>query len=155
MARMEEDFLAAQDEETHNSLVLWKRFIDDIVAIWRGSKDRLVQFLHRLDGSDPDIKFTWNIDARRINYLDVDIYKGPRFDETGRLDTRTHIKETNSFQYVHASSKHPPRSSRGLKSGRPRDLGGTTNDAEFRRDSPESSHKEVMDDKRYPGGPVT
>ena len=43
MAQMEEDFLAAQDEETHNSLVLWKRFIDDIVAIWRGDKDSLVR----------------------------------------------------------------------------------------------------------------
>ena len=114
MAQMEEDFLAAQDEETHNSLVLWKRFIDDIVAIWRGDKDRVLRFLHRLDDSDPDIKFTWTIDSRRINYLDVDAYKGHRFDETGRLDTRTHIKETNSFQYVHASSIHPPLSSRGL-----------------------------------------
>ena len=104
MAQMEEDFLAAQDEETHNSLVLWKRFIDDIVAIWRGDRDRLVRFLHRLDDSDPNIKFTWTIDSRRINYLDVDAYKGPRFHETGRLDTRTHIKETNSF-----SMSMPPR----------------------------------------------
>ena len=107
MAQLEEDFLAAQDEETHNSLVLWKRFVDDIVAIWRGDKDSLLRFLDRLDNSDPDIKYTWTIDSRRMNYLDVDAFKGHRFNESGLLDTRTHIKETNSFQYVHASSIHP------------------------------------------------
>ena len=59
MARLEEDFLSAQDEETHRSLVLWKRFIDDIVAVWRGGMDSLLQFLDRLDNSDTDIKYTW------------------------------------------------------------------------------------------------
>ena len=114
MARLEEDILAAQEEETHNSLVLWKRYIDDIVAIWRGDKASLLRFLDRLDNSDPHIKYTWTVDSSRMNYLDVDAFKGHRFDETGFLDTRTHIKETNSFQYVQASSSYPPLSSRGF-----------------------------------------
>ena len=112
----------------------------------------------RLDDSDPDIKFTWTIDSRRINYLDIDAYKGPRFDETGRLDTRTHIKETHSFQYVHASSIHPPLSSRGLSSGRPRDSGEirqvTQNSIEALQHLHGNLHRGAMDGRRYPGGPV-
>ena len=107
MAKTEKDFIESQDEETKNSLVLWKRFIDDIFVVWRCSRDGLLHFLERLNETDPDIKFTWNIDEKEVNYLDVYIYKGPRSSETGHLDTRTHIKETNSSQYVHASSCHP------------------------------------------------
>ena len=135
MARLEEDFLAAQDEETHSSLVLWKRFIDDIVAVWRGGMDSLRRFLDRLDNSDSDIKYTWTVDYTRINYLDVDVFKERRFKETGLFDTRTHIKETNSFQYVHASSSHPPSVFKGVVIGETTRLRNTTDNDEFYRDA--------------------
>ena len=85
---------------------------DSTTAIWIGNKVSLHRFLDGLNRSDPDLKFTWNIDGTTVNYLDVDVYKGPLFSETCHLNTRTHIKETHSFQNVHASSCHRLQSSR-------------------------------------------
>ena len=35
------------------------------------------------------------------------VYKGPRFQETGILDIKTHIKKTNKQLYIHKTSHHP------------------------------------------------
>ena len=96
MSEIDSKFLESQREEIKDKLIVWKRYIDDIVVVWRENKKDLLAFLKALNKYDLDLSFTWDIDLYKDNYLEVDIHKGRRFEETGHLDTRTHIEETNS-----------------------------------------------------------
>ena len=65
----------------------------------------------------PTIHFTWTISTESVEFLDIRIYKGSRFRETGILDVQTHFKPTNTFQYLHFSSSHPKGVFKGLVKG--------------------------------------
>ena len=64
------------------------------------------------------INFTWTISTESDEFLDIRIYKGSRFRDTGFLDVQTHFKATNTFQYLHFSSSHPKGVFKGLAKGR-------------------------------------
>ena len=52
-----------------------------------------------------------------ITFLDTIIYKGDRFQTDSILDIKTHYKPTETFQYTHFTSCHPPGVKRGLIKG--------------------------------------
>ena len=51
------------------------------------------------------------------SFLDTIIYKGDRFRNDSILDIRTHYKPTETFQYTHFTSCHPPGLKRGFIKG--------------------------------------
>ena len=63
------------------------------------------------------IKFTHHISKDCVPFLDLEIYKGDRFKESGILDVRPHFKDTNRFQYLQYSSAHPRSTFRGTVKG--------------------------------------
>ncbi len=85
----------------------WFRYIDDIFLTWTQDRTTLDSFMNRLNNHHCDIKFTWTTSDTETTFLDVDLYKGKRFQEDGTLDTKTHYKTTNTFQYLHSTSYHP------------------------------------------------
>ena len=103
MDRLERKFL----EKEPLKPLLWKRYIDDILCLWIGSRSELEHFLERLNNEHPTIKFTWSISDTQVEYLDLNLFKGERFATTNLLDLSTHFKKTNTFQYLHFSSCHP------------------------------------------------
>ena len=113
MDRFERAFLAQEPIQP----LVWKRYIDDILCIWTGSRSELDNFLDRLNRAHHSIKFTWSISNERIQFLDLNIFKGDRFIETGHIDLSTHFKSTNTFQYLHFSSSHPRSVFKGLVKG--------------------------------------
>ena len=62
----------------------------------------------------PTIKFTAEISETETTFLDTNVYKGERFKKAAVLDVRTHFNPTETFQYTHFSSCHPPT---GVKRG--------------------------------------
>ena len=52
-----------------------------------------------------------------ITFLDTCVYKGERFKKESKLDVRTHFKPTETFQYTHFSSRHPPGVRKGFIKG--------------------------------------
>ena len=77
--------------ENEQRLVYWKREMDDIFFVWRGTKDELEEFVWHLNGVEFKIKFTLNHEENGfIAFLDVGITKkggsSPMF--TGSLHTR-------------------------------------------------------------------
>ena len=52
-----------------------------------------------------------------IIFLDTCIYKGARFEKESILDTRTFFKPTETFQYTHFKSCHPPGVKKGFVKG--------------------------------------
>ena len=50
-------------------------------------------------------------------FLDTVVYKGKRFHDQSILDIKTHFKPTETFQYTHFSSSHPPGVKKGFVMG--------------------------------------
>jgi len=80
------------------------RFIDDIILIWTGQENQLKDFIAYLNNAHPTIKFTSESSRRNINFLDVTLSK----DEKGYLSTDVYQKPTDTHNYLHNNSSHPP-----------------------------------------------
>lgn len=95
----------------------WKRYIDDIFSLWNVDKEGIEEFITLANQHHPTIKFTAEISDKEINFLDTTVFKGERFHEQAILDIRTHFKPTETFQYTHYSSCHPPGVKKGFIKG--------------------------------------
>jgi len=60
-----------------------------------------------LNSAHDTIKFTCESSEQSVDFLDLTIYKGSRFLNTGKLDIKPFFKHTNKFQYLHFNSAHP------------------------------------------------
>jgi len=91
--------------------------------IERSSKNPMMSFSIELKQRENNrvhgatIKFTAEISDREITFLDTWVYKGERFKEESILDVRTHFKPTETFQYKHFTSCHPPGVRKGFIKG--------------------------------------
>ena len=95
----------------------WKRYIDDIFSIWNINKDVVTQFIEQANSHHPTIKFTAEVSDTETTFLDTKAYKGERFAKESKLDIKTHFKATETFQYTHFSSCHPPGVKKGFIKG--------------------------------------
>ena len=87
---------------------VWKRYIDDVFSLWDASKQDIDLFIEQANTFHPTIKFTAEISEKEITFLDTVVYKGERFQNKSILEVKTHYKPTETFQYTHYSSCHPP-----------------------------------------------
>ena len=58
-------------------LQLYKRFIDDIIVVWTGPRDLLLEFINTLvlNTKDDRIKITFDISDSSIPFLDLLLFK--------------------------------------------------------------------------------
>jgi len=94
-----------------------QRFIDDVFSLWDIDKQEIDLFLEQANSFHPTIKFTAEISEKEIAFLDAVVYKGERFQKDAILDIKTHYKPTETFQYTHYTSCHPPGVKRGFIKG--------------------------------------
>ena len=113
MGKVETEILS---QSTIKPLV-WKRYIDDIFSLWDTIREVLNEFIDKANNHHPTIKFTAEISDTETTFLDTSIYKGERFISESVLDIRTHYKATETFQYTHFSSCHPPGVRKGFIKG--------------------------------------
>jgi hypothetical protein len=91
-------------------IILWKRFIDDIFMLFKGTKsdcEKLVNWLNSLMPGVVKLKFEFSF--TRIIFLDLEI-----FIEDGRLKTDLHTKPTNKQLYLDFTSNHPDHCKRSI-----------------------------------------
>ena len=83
----------------------WKRYIDNIFFLWRGSVSDLESFISDLNQEHFYIKFTttYDINKRAVPFLDMEI----SIDENGFIKTDWFKKKTAKCQYLLPSSCHP------------------------------------------------
>ena len=87
--------------------LLYVRFIDDILMVWnKDDESHVTTWLDGITQQTPSIKFTSKSSDDEIDFLDLTLYKGSRFRQTGYLDIKTHEKELNKYLYIPFSSKH-------------------------------------------------
>ena len=59
----------------NNITRLYLRFIDDILIIWTGTLEQLLEFKQRINKVHPSIKFNLKFWNKKINILDTVVYK--------------------------------------------------------------------------------
>ena len=95
----------------------WKRYIDDVFSLWDCNRNEVERFIEQTNTFHPTIKFTAEISENEIIFLDTVVFKGERFIKESILDIKTHYKPTETFQYTHFTSCHPPGVKRGFIKG--------------------------------------
>lgn len=99
MDQLERKILAPQELQPN----IWKRFIDDIFAIYRCTDDEITDHLDALNRAHPTIKFTMEYSRHSINFLDTTVYVGTN----RRLETKLYTKPTDAHLYLDYTSHHP------------------------------------------------
>ena len=54
------------------------------------------------------------IESYSVNFLDLTVYKGPKFRSSGHLDSKVYFKPTDSHQLLHTNSFHPRHTFPGI-----------------------------------------
>ena len=91
-----------QTQPVHPLLI--KRYIDDLLILWKHSEASLKTFLLQLNEFHPSLHFKYTFSSSEVNFLDLTIYKD---DSSQSLHTRTYQKPQNLYQYLHFTSNHP------------------------------------------------
>ena len=88
--------------------LLYSGFLGDILGVWPGTHQQLLDFQSFLNSLIPGIKVTFTIHNYIISFLDTYIYK--HFDSLGNcsLQTGVYFKITDTHQLLHHTSFHPP-----------------------------------------------
>ena len=84
---------------------------------WSNKSTDIEAFIEQANLHHPTIKFTAEISDTETVFLDTVVYKGTRFKEKSILDVKTHFKKTETFQYTHFTSCHPPSVKKGFVKG--------------------------------------
>ena len=95
----------------------WKRYINGIFSLWDTTKEEIDLFILEANRHHTTIKFMANISEKATNFLDTTVFKDERFYEESILDIRTHLKPTETFQYLYFSSCHAPGVAKGFIKG--------------------------------------
>ena len=95
-------------------LQLYKRFIDDIVVVWTGPRDLLLEFINALNTKDDRIKITFDISDSSIPFLDLLLFKDR---EKNTIQFCTFQKPLNKYLYIPFESFHPASNKRAFIKG--------------------------------------
>ena len=90
--------------EQYSNYLLYRRFIDDIFAIWVHPKDNLLDFLEALNTKSGHIKVTHCISDTSISFLDLFLYRDA---SSSVLHFFTFQKPLNKYLYIPFESFHP------------------------------------------------
>ena len=77
------------------------KFIDDLLMIWTGSEQELLDFMSDLNKKHPSIKFQFKYSQAKIEFLDVLVYK-----DHNKLQTTIYRKQMDQQNYLDARSEH-------------------------------------------------
>lgn len=103
-------YLSCLETELLNNLpkqpLLYCRFIDDIFAVLQGEPPECEPFMMAMNNMHETINLTSDF-GDSVPFLDLVVFKGPRFFNNGLLDVRLHQKQMNSYLYICPTSFHP------------------------------------------------
>lgn len=88
---------------------IWARYLDDVFLVWEDTETNLQLFLDHLNSMISTITLTVESSYQQVDFMDLTIYKGPRFAEKGILDVRPFSKKMAAFAYLHFRSCHSPQ----------------------------------------------
>lgn len=96
-------------EKPPNELVYFGRYIDDIIAIYKGSQTEF-ESLFKDRTVDENIKLTYVHGVKELDALDVRL----RIESDGTISSRLYRKPTDGHQFLHWASAHPTSLKRSI-----------------------------------------
>ena len=69
--------------------LLYSRFLDDVFAVWPGTRAQLMQYQNFLNSLIPGIKVTFAVRDQIIEFLDTQVYKA--CNELGQCILQTKV----------------------------------------------------------------
>ncbi len=108
MAHLENDVL----DRWRDKLILYKRYIDDIIIIFKGTVEEVEECKHSFNNMHSKIKLTWTVDEQNTTFLDLIIFKGGRYPH--KLDYKVHQKKLNNYLYLPWTSSHPANTKKSI-----------------------------------------
>ncbi|KAM8967064.1 collagen alpha-6(VI) chain [Pelodytes ibericus] len=122
------------------SLVLWRRYIDDVLIVWRGNRESLQDFVLHLNSNQHGLHFTSNIQDDTIDFLDLTLYI-----EDNKVLTKTYFKPSDGNGYIDYSSCHHPSWLNNIPKGQMMRLKrNCTSDGEFLGQSTDPEYADVV-----------
>jgi len=104
------------DPQVRQSL-LYRRYIDDGFFVWPSSRESLDIFIDNLRQVMRPLELTFVISDQSIEFLDLVIFKGPRFQNSNHFDLKVHQKLFNKYLYLPPKSFHPRHTFLGMIKG--------------------------------------
>jgi hypothetical protein len=90
-------------QELLERILTWKRFIDDVFMLFRGSRDQCEELVNWLNSLMPGtVKFKFEFSEQKVEFLDLEI-----LIENGKLKTNLFVKPSNKQLYLDFTSNHP------------------------------------------------
>ena len=102
------DFETTHLPQAPSQPIIWKRFIDDILCVFKEEDDTAI-FNEWLNSLHPTIKFTSET-GKSISFLDTYLTIEP----LGQVRIRPFLKSTDTKQYLDPSSCHPPHNIKSI-----------------------------------------
>lgn len=90
------------------------RYLDDIWGVWTYSKPDFEEFIRTLNAHDWSIQCKYELDDKKIDFLDTTVYKGRNFEVHNKLDIKVFFKKTDTHALLYKSSFHPRHTYRGI-----------------------------------------
>ena len=87
----------------HNHITYYYRYVDDILILWSGSKERLTEFVDYINSIHSKIKFTLELENNKsLNFLDLTIR-----NVNNKHTFEIYRKPSHTGVIIHESSFHP------------------------------------------------
>ena len=117
---------------TDPNILYYARYRDDLLILYQPRPNELANLISKLNRCHKTLKFTSEISDQQVTFLDLQIFKGPNFEQTGILDHRVNQKATDTHQWLDPTSAHCPSVFQALVKGETlRYLRGNTIESEF------------------------
>ena len=93
-----------------NLIKFWRRYIDDILGIWRGTEQQFKQFISNLNSITLPygIKFDKTKIGKSINFLDTTLYLEKDDSGKWKIQHSLYRKPTDAVRFLRRDSFHPP-----------------------------------------------
>ena len=90
--------------------MLWKRFIDDVLMLFRGSEQQCQELVDWLNSLYPGVvKFKHEFSTEKVEFLDLVISIN-----NNKMETNLYIKPSNKQLYLDFLSNHPDHCKEGV-----------------------------------------
>ena len=93
---------------TDPNILYYARYRDDIWIFYQPKPNELSNLISNLNRCHKTLKFTSEISDQQVTFLDLQIFKGSNFAETGILDHRVNQKAADTHQWLDSTSAHCP-----------------------------------------------
>ena len=113
-AKVEEDAISSREG---TQPLVWLRFIDDILVIMESTPVEMHNLVAHCNSRTGSIQYTAEVSNNCIDFLDITIFKGPRYARTGILDIKPYAKAIDPHSYLYYSSAHHISIKRGVVRG--------------------------------------